>query len=188
MKKKNSKLELNIVLGGCCAMMAIAIIIMGIKVAKLSKQSASVEKSETENHEQQLEPTTQPELIVNSMQEQGDTVVVETSYVNVKYSAEFADVINVSVVKKNNCFGLAFVFESDDVRAPLYTIMFNADEGNVVGTLKLNNQTNNVNVSAILYEPMDLNEVYQTTFYAAQETFNDVIVSLEENENYVAVD
>ena len=189
MKKKTSKLELSIVLGGCCAMMAIAIVIMGVKLFKLSKQNSLVEKEETENYEQQLESTSQPELIVNSVQESAGAVVIETSYVKLKYSAEFVDIINVNVVNKNGCFGLAFVLDFEDVQAQLYTIMFDADEGNVIGTLKLSGQTNQLSVSAVLHElSEDLDEIYQTTFYAAQETVNDVILSLQENAGYEAID
>jgi len=77
---------------------------------------------------------------------------------------------------------------SEEVRVPVFSINYNFDEGFRCGTLKLED-AEEIPVTVVFDEfPPDMAEEWQTAFFAAQETFNDVLFSMAENSNFTLVE
>ena len=64
----------------------------------------------------------------------------------------------------------------------LYALLFNGREGMPLGYLCV--EGNIYSVNAIFYDPEGISDEGLSTFNAAQETFNDVAMSLEDNKNF----
>lgn len=124
------------------------------------------------------------ELLVEDVKEQDDFVVVDTSYCVIKYPYAFSDLIHVASQTFDNYSQLDFSAVVGSEERVLYTLLFNKDEGIPVGTLTVNGAE--YRVAAVIYELDDVSEDHRVTFYAAQETFNDVMVSLAENPGFTA--
>lgn len=128
------------------------------------------------------EKTPVKELLVQSIQEQEDTVLVETTYGTVKYSAAFSEIIDVKAETFPDHAVLTFHVVMDEAVEKLYALYFNADEGVPVGTLEVDGEV--YVVTSQFYDAKNLSEENMITFYAAQETINDVLISLSENEGF----
>ena len=126
-------------------------------------------------------------LVVEAIEEQGDTMLVRTSFVQVKYPFAFADLIQVRSVNGDNVASLEFFVASQDEEYPIFTLHFGGNEGILLGTVQISNEETPRAVYAEL-APADTDALgdYLETFYAAQESFNDVVVSLAENTNFTA--
>jgi len=124
-------------------------------------------------------------LLLHSVEEQGDRVVVTTSYCVLAYPFAFSDLIQVDVVDDENCSCVEFRALIGEEEYLLYAILFDSEEGIYLGTLDATEQSDAVDVYAELY-PVDesLNEDSLVAFMAAQETFNDVVFSLAENDSF----
>ena len=126
-------------------------------------------------------------LVVEAIEEQGDNMVVRTSFVHVKYPFAFADLIQVNAANEDDVASLEFFVSNQDVQHPIFTIRFGGDEGILLGTVQISNEEAPRTVYAELASAdADALGDYLETFYAAQESFNDVVASLMENEGFVA--
>lgn len=130
----------------------------------------------------------QPEevvLTVETINEQGDAVVVKTSYCEVKYPFAFADLIQVQAEGEK----LDFVLKLSGEEYPLFAICFGEGEGIPLGTLAVDGKAEPVAVWAQIGAPNEaaLGDSV-STYYAAQESFNDVLASLMENEGFTAAE
>lgn len=125
------------------------------------------------------------ELSVESVEEQGDAVVVSTTYCTLKYPFAFADLIRVEAIDHEGSAALEFIAEIDGVSYKLYTILFGSSAGIPVGTIELGEDEEEYDVNVLFHElEEEVGESERTTFYATQETFNDVVASMAENENF----
>ena len=125
-------------------------------------------------------------LEIGESVEDGDAVVVSTTYGSVRYPFAFSDLIHFVAENDADHAMLEFTADIDDVEAPLYTIVFNGQEGILLGSMSIPDSEEPVPVYAELHAPEEeLEEGDLATFYAAQETFNDVVVSLGENEGFM---
>lgn len=124
-------------------------------------------------------------LIINSEERQDEYVAVDTSYGSFKYPYAFSDLIHIDPVNDGEYSVLEFTAEINGITAKLFSFYFNySDIGTDVGTVKLSGGQN-VNVSVEFYDPVEgLAGDDLTTFYAVKETFNDVLVSFAENDNF----
>lgn len=136
----------------------------------------------------QTEPApveTEPEkviLTVEGTEEQADLVLVKTSFCNVKYPFAFADLIRVKAQDEGNVATLEFSACITDVEYPMYVLRFGGSEGILLGTLTIPGEAapREVYAEFCQADTAALGD-HVGTFYAAQETFNDVVASLAEN-------
>ena len=124
------------------------------------------------------------ELLVESVKEQEDIVLVNTTYVTVKYPYAFSDLMSVEAETFEDYAVLEFGAIINDTTHKVYTLYFNGEEGMPLGTLERNGET--YVVTAQFHDASGVSEDNMITFFAAQETFNDVVNSLSENEGFTA--
>ena len=128
-------------------------------------------------------------LLVENVKEQGDTVTVETTYGTVKYPYAFSDLVIVEAQTFENHAVLEFKAELGGTECKLYTLTFalaRDEEGIPVGKLKVDGET--YVVTAMFHDVTGLDDDNLVTFSAVQETFNDVVNSLSDNEGFTAED
>lgn len=116
--------------------------------------------------------------MLQSMEETEEWVVVTTEYGTIRYPFNYADMIAIKPVKEASYAALEFYAQLQDGAFPIYTIWFGREQGTPLGMIA--NQEN-VYVDAFLeiIEPSKkLKDSDLTSFYAAQETVNDVLASL----------
>lgn len=157
-----------------CVLLAVALAVLGVSLGIMMGQESEPEGQEG----QQIE-----KLVIESVEEQGDQMVVSTSYCQVKYPYAFSDLIQVEAVNHEGGARLVFFATIEGQRADLYALCF-GEAGNVpMGTLKIGENT--LAVSTKLFQAeQGLDKDLQYVFVAAQETFNDVAASLRENEKF----
>lgn len=126
------------------------------------------------------------ELLVESVTEQEHDVLVVTTYGTVRYSYAFSDLIIVEAENFVDHVELKFGATIDDEVRNLYTLIFDGEEGIPIGTLQVDDDT--YAVTAQFHDVSGISEDGMVTFYAVQETFNDVVNSLSENEGFTAAD
>lgn len=136
-------------------------------------------------------PTTQPPdhpgetmetLVIQQIEEQGSMIVVTTNYGTVAYPVAFEALMSVEARNQENDVALEFYATIDGKQCALYALAFHSREGIPVGYLQVGENVYAVN--AIFHEPVGLDADGKSTFYAAQETFNDVVTSLEDNTGF----
>lgn len=145
-----------------------------------------------DHREEEAQTTTQvepiEELIIHSIEEQENTVDVSTSYGVFKYPFAFSDIIRTEAIELKDGTALEFTAMIAGESYNLYTICFGSEEGIPVGKIKIGEKKQSYNVGVIFYDLDEkLDEQYHSTFYAALETFNDVVDSMEENENFTSL-
>lgn len=134
-------------------------------------------------------PTEPVKLAIDVIEEQGDMMVVETTYCQLKYPFAFGDLIEVECINSGDTEALVFSVKLDLSSYRMFTITFGQTEGILLGTLLTPNAEEPVPVYADLGQiDENLPENFVNTFYAAQESFNDVIGALMENENFTAAE
>ena len=129
-------------------------------------------------------PAEVQELVVESVTPQGSDVVVATTYGTVKYPYAFSDIMSVEAKNFGSYAALEFSAKIGEKSYKLYDLLFNSEEGSPLGTLEYNGET--YTVTAQFHGVSNIDDNHAVTFYAAQETLNDVASSLAENENFTA--
>lgn len=120
-----------------------------------------------------------------STEEKGDSILVETSFSDFRYPGAFADTISVKAQGRDTSAILAFFAKIGSEEVPLFTVHYGGQEGIPCGTLTLSEDVKTVAVSVTFADlPADLSSDDQITFWAAQELFNDVITSMEEDPRF----
>ena len=122
------------------------------------------------------------ELLLQDVSEQGNVIVVTTTYCAVSYPVGFEEVITAEVQMQENDPRIVFYATIGGEKHALYALLFNGREGIPLGHLRVEGDI--YSVSAIFYDPEGVSGEGLSTFNAAQETFNDVAMSLEENKNF----
>lgn len=127
------------------------------------------------------------DLVIESTEEQGDMVVVTTSFGQVKYPFAFADLIQVRAVNEGTVASLEFTALIAQEEYPLFAVRFGGSEGIPLGTLEIPGEAEPRAVCAEFYS-VDESALgdHAGTFFAAQETFNDVVASLYEIQAFAA--
>lgn len=124
------------------------------------------------------------ELLVQTVEERGDRMVVTTSYGTIKYAYAFSDLIQIKTETFDYHAQMDFYVVIDGQEIALYTLFFNKNAGIPVGTLTVDGTA--YTVTALIYELDQVIEENRLTCQAAQETFNDVMISLAENTGFQA--
>lgn len=198
MKRGNGSVMKLLLVICCCVILglAVAVAVLAAELQALKQDlkndinvpAGQSQVSETEDS-QAPEQAWGDESFLLSVTERGEDVVLETVYGTVKYPAAFADVIDVLPTADDRRAALTFTASVNDTSARLYTLWFNGAVGVPVGEMVLAETGNTVQVTIEFYsEAAGLDEEALITFYAAQETVNDVIASLGDNENFVPAD
>lgn len=126
------------------------------------------------------------ELLVESVTERDDAMLVVTTYGTVKYPYAFSDLMTVEAETFEDYAVLEFGATIGGTVHKLYTLIFNGEEGIPVGTLLVDGET--YVVTALFHDVSGIGDDGMVTFYATQETFNDVVNSLSENQGFTAAD
>lgn len=120
-----------------------------------------------------------PVLSILSETVEGESVVVETSYCTVKYPFAFSDVVKVEAVEGGEYTALRFFAVTGSGEHPAFDLEFFGGSGTELGSMEIEGGTARVSVS--FHEPEGFGEGEESTFYAVQEIFNDVLQSLAES-------
>lgn len=124
-------------------------------------------------------PQTEEGLSILSVTESGEWVNVKTSFITFRYPFAFSDIIELEAFNEGSSSQLRIYSKLDGQRILNYIVHFNDNEGLLCGTLKLKEV---IPVSVEFKEvPKKLPAEWVSTFSAVQETFNDVLKSMEEN-------
>lgn len=124
-------------------------------------------------------------LRVLSVEEVEDMVLLHTTYGVMKYPYAFSDLIVYEISNEEASDQMKFSARIEGVQYPAFVLSFGGSEGFVLGTMTVPGENTPRTVYAELY-PADEAALGEQalSFYAAQESFNDVIQSLAENENF----
>lgn len=117
-------------------------------------------------------------MVLHTVEERGDAVYVTTSYGGFSYPYAYSDLMVMEPVNKTSYVGVAFFASIDGKNEPVYTLWINGRQGIPAGKLHVGDKTYSVTVE-MNDARKDLAEKYRSTFYAAQETLNDVLLSME---------
>lgn len=138
-----------------------------VVITEIPETSAATEATET------------PKLSVDSIEENGDMMVVNTPFFQLQYPFAFADLIQVEAVDNGEAAELVFSAKLDLTAYRLFTLTFGGSGDILLGTMELPQYDAPVQVYATLYRiDESLSSDFVNTFYAAQECFNDVMMSL----------
>ena len=111
-------------------------------------------------------------------------MVVKTTYGTIQYPFAFSDLIRIETDTFEKDAQMVFSAFVGEEEVKLYTLYFNRAAGIPLGTLTVDGAK--YTVTAEIHDLVYANEENRLTYQAAQETFNDVAMSLEENEHFQA--
>jgi len=185
MTKSNSA-RLNIILSVCCVVLVLVIVAMAMAMDRANEGDVSGGSVGDNVNFDTPQKIKLPELTVGAIEERGDVVVVTTSYCTLKYPFAFVDLMKIEPIVQDVGAGLDFSLEVEGRKSKVFTLLFGSKEGALVGRIKLDGQAEAIDVTVVFYEvDAELNPSLHTTFYAVQETFNDIVNSLCENTNFI---
>lgn len=126
-----------------------------------------------------------PELKIESVEEQEKIVLITTTYGTMSYPSAFSELIETDVYFGDGTGCIIFSARVSGETQTVYSILFNNESGIDVGSLKIEGVESPVRVSVVFYDPPEsLKDGDLISYLAAQETFNDIVVSLEKNEGF----
>lgn len=113
-----------------------------------------------------------------SMEEEEEWIVVNTEYGTIRYPFAYEDMIRIKPVKEAAYGAMEFYAQLPSGTYPIYTIWFGKEQGSPLGMIA-NKDGTYVDAFLEIFEPAKkLKDSDLTSFYAAQETVNDVLGSL----------
>lgn len=116
------------------------------------------------------------------IRENGHMIEVVTKFGTLAYPLAFEELVEVIPEETQDGYALRFYCTVDNIRMPVYSVWFNSEKGMAVGNI-LDAMNNESRVSIEYFEaPADLTGGGLDVFYAAQETVNDIIRSLQDSE------
>lgn len=185
MVDKRTAKETRSLLLSICAVLVITLILLIVMLTSMKDRKKPEKPSSDNTTTASLRGDFQmQELLIQEVKEQNDVVVVISSYCVIKYPYAFSDLICIKPQTYDYYSQLDFSASVDGEERLLYTLLFNKDTGIPVGSLRVNGTE--YKVTAVIYDLNDASEDNRVTFYAAQETFNDIMVSLAENPGFTA--
>lgn len=171
----------------CCALLLSALIGAGItKLVYDGKAFDGQESNVSDDNKNETAFPERPNLNVLSKKEDGDLVIVNTTYGTFSYPFVFSDILSFEVSTDDSSIAkLNFYADINESKYILFTLNFGSSEGVFIGQVKIEGESTQTNVSVVFYdEPEGLNTDELTTYYAAKELFNDIEQSLMKNDNY----
>lgn len=125
------------------------------------------------------------ELTVNAQTRDAERLVIDTSYMQLEYPYAFSDLIQVEALNQGNQTGLAFTAKIAGADRKLYTLWFNGRDGEKVGAYDLRDGEKPVIVTLTFYTPAaELQGDDRITFFATQETVNDVMAAMKRDSHF----
>lgn len=125
------------------------------------------------------------ELTVGEFVRDQETMVVHTSYLDVAFPYAFSDLIGVEAINQQTATALTFTATINKQTYQLYTLWFNSSAGTPAGSFDMEDGFEPVTVSVVFYEPdKALEEDDRITFFATQETINDVLNYMEKDSRF----
>ena len=117
--------------------------------------------------------------------EKGDKIEVDTTLCKISYSSAFSDAISVKAEGTKDSAKLNFFANLSSGETLIYSIIFGGEDATPFGTLQIDDSQVPINVQVAFFEaPNALDKDDKATFNATQETFNDVVASLKENDRF----
>ena len=158
-----------------------------IMVVVLLPQESDSDTEGTQPTQTTTMPEKVPEMVVLSIEEQGDWMCVSTSYGDFRYPFAFSDLITIEAQSADDHVALCFYANINGSAEPVFTLWLNGQYGIFAGTLTASGVAYALNVEFI--EPgEDLAQEVLGGFYAAQETLNDVLDSMVDSGIFVYAD
>lgn len=165
------------------ALLAVVLVLLMILVIGLDNGKFSPETEQTPEQSTSAEAGSNG-LEILDIQEEKNDVIVTTSYCVVKYPYAFSDLVQVETINRDEKTALCFYTVLNETKMPLYELVFEGMANIPLGTITVGKSV--MGVSAIVHAPATtLEGDVRLAFVAAQETFHDVVLSLEENANFV---
>lgn len=128
------------------------------------------------------QPESMKELIIQSVTEEGALVLVTTTYGNFSYPFAYSDLMVINTISEDEYVAFSMCANIGDVE-PVYNIWINHAVGTYAGVLTVDGETYPVYVEFIApRENLDSGDLQ--SFFAAQETLNDVFLSWAANGFY----
>ena len=165
-------------------LLAVIVVLLVLLIGNLNNMQNSTEPGQT--------PSTQPSetgenhWTIYSISEQGSQVVVTTNFCQLKYPYAFSDLIKVEAITEGNTMSLQFSAIIDGESHKLYVLTLGGQGDLFVCSLTVTPGQAPIRVHGTLYQPgPELSEDGRFAFVAAQETFHDVVVSLQENMSFM---
>lgn len=175
------------VLCGVLALVLIVLIVVAVKMGtEQTPDTPDVPQTSQSVGETQIPLVAGPmdEMMIDAVEEGEDAMYVTTSYINFTYPYAFSDLLVIEEVNEESCVGLTVSVFLQGRNEKTYTIWINSDRGMPVGALHRGEKT--YRVSMEMYDPREnMSEVYLSTFYAVQETLNDVLQSMAADGDFV---
>lgn len=161
---------------GICSVVLVVLIIIACSLGKDDEKKGGAPAG--------LEPL--QEMVIESVSEQGDVVVMETSFCQVKIPYAFSDLIEVQPVNDGNQRTLKFYVMLDEQRHDLFSIIFNGMSGIRLGDISVEGRSSTIPVFAVIDEVHPgLEGDQRLTVLAAQDCFSEIVFSLNDNEGFV---
>lgn len=133
--------------------------------------------------------TPAPALQLLSVETAEEWVEVKTTYGDFHYPAAFADILAVEAATIDGVARLDFIAQLAEQSVVIYTIYYDKASGNRCGTLKLSDTTDEMMVYVTFAVDLDaIPSDWHETFYAVQETFNDVLLSMAEDTRFTPME
>lgn len=176
MNKKTKHIVLMLLI--CIVLVVLSVVI----TAYVTTQSSTTENVSEKVVQEDIK------LQILSTDEDDESIIVETTYGKFSYPRAFMDVISVETAVDSEDECLKFISEIDGNPTVLFTIFYDSNKGVHCGQQVLPNDKE-VNVSVVFEDaPEQISDDWKTTFYAAQEIFNDVIASMEEDGRFTVAE
>lgn len=193
--KKEAFSRRETVLTVICGVLALAVVILLVLLWRHNGQQPSVsvyeqgqpaQTTQSAQGSQKEQPSLPDEEAFSVLQseEQGEFMLVNTTYLKLKYPIAFFDVIRVT----ENGNAIEFYADLGETVCPIYTIYLSGEGNMTIGTLALADREP-TELTAVFHEPIDgltADELF--TFNAARDTFSEVWHSLSENEGFTPID
>lgn len=126
-----------------------------------------------------------PALSIDSVVESGEMVDIHTSYCDLQIPYAFSDLVKVRAVNDGEVKTLQFYMQLNEQEYSLFDLIFNGTGGIRLGDIKAPDRDSTIPVFAKIGEDENLVEgENRTTYLAARDCFNDVVVSLNNNKEF----
>lgn len=179
----------------CCVVLAVAVVILtalllhgndGNEVPVVLASDVATTQKQSVNESYAI---AQKQLQIYEIEAVDEQMLIKTSYGDMRYPYAFSDIIRVEAVSTETTKALEFSADLGTEVYPIYTISFTDPEGMCIGSLLLPEEKKPYYVTVTLHAPaQELQGDILLTFQAAQETFNDIWLSMMDNEGFTPIE
>lgn len=170
----------------CCILTLVLAALIAVAVGMTTDRAQETPDETQKGNETQsdLIVGSMDEMVIYAIEEREDVMYVTTSYGAFSYPYAFSDLLVIEEVNQDSCVGLIFSAFLEEKYEQVYTLWINSNQGMQAGSLHREDKTYRVSIE--MYEAReDMSEIYISTYYAVQETLNDVLQSMEAGGDFV---